>query len=372
MASYVPVVKNGANGAILYVGLVDQANTKLLKSSPTLATGDFKVSIDGGALANLNTLPTVTPAAGRQVKITLSQAEVNGDNITVQCVDAAGAEWCDLLLNIQTATRQLDDHAFPATSGRSMVVDAAGLVDANSVKLGPSGSGTAQTARDIGASVLLSAGAGTGQLDFTSGVVKANLAQILATALTEVAGQLAGGFKKFFNIAAPVSTMDVVARVTLVDTLTTYTGNTLQTGDSFARLGAPAGASVSADILVIDDFVDTEVAAILAAVDTEVAAIKAKTDNLPEGIQKNATLTAFEFYMVLSSDNVSPATGLTITAERSIDGVAFAAMANAAAEVGNGIYKINLAAADTNGDFITFKFTAATASPTLVSFKTES
>lgn len=29
-----------------------------------------------------------------------------------------------------------------------------------------------------------------------------------------------------------------------------------QTGDSFARLGAPAGASVSADILVIDNFVD--------------------------------------------------------------------------------------------------------------------
>lgn len=31
---------------------------------------------------------------------------------------------------------------------------------------------------------------------------------------------------------------------------------TAQTGDSFARLGAPAGASVSADLLVIDNFVD--------------------------------------------------------------------------------------------------------------------
>lgn len=29
-----------------------------------------------------------------------------------------------------------------------------------------------------------------------------------------------------------------------------------QTGDSFARLGAPAGASVSADLLVIDNLVD--------------------------------------------------------------------------------------------------------------------
>lgn len=43
-----------------------------------------------------------------------------------------------------------------------------------------------------------------------------------------------------------------------------------QTGDSFARLGAPAGASIAADLVVIDDFLDTEI-----------AAIKSKTDNLP-------------------------------------------------------------------------------------------
>lgn len=43
-----------------------------------------------------------------------------------------------------------------------------------------------------------------------------------------------------------------VQGVVLVDTLTTYTGNTVQTGDSFARLGAPAGASISADIAAIE------------------------------------------------------------------------------------------------------------------------
>lgn len=88
--------------------------------------------------------------------------------------------------------------------------------DVNTNKLG----GTAQTGRDIGASVLLSAGTGTGQLDFTSGVVKSNLVQILATALTETAGYLAAGFKKFFNIASPTSTMN---QITLVDTTTTNT-----------------------------------------------------------------------------------------------------------------------------------------------------
>ena len=41
----------------------------------------------------------------------------------------------------------------PATAGRTVVVDADGLIDANTVKSGPSGSGTAQTANDNGADI---------------------------------------------------------------------------------------------------------------------------------------------------------------------------------------------------------------------------
>jgi hypothetical protein len=76
----------------------------------------------------------------------------------------------------------------PTTAGRTLVVDASGLADANAVKLGPTGSGTAQTARDIGASVLLSTGTGTGQLDFASGVVKANATQFAGQTITAAAG----------------------------------------------------------------------------------------------------------------------------------------------------------------------------------------
>lgn len=120
-----------------------------MQVNPTVAAGDFKVSIDGGALANLGTLPAVSPAGSAIVKFTLSTSEMAGANATVICSDAAGSEWCDLTINIPTAARQIDDLAFPATSGRSMVVDASGLVDANTVKVGPTGSGTAQTAGDI-------------------------------------------------------------------------------------------------------------------------------------------------------------------------------------------------------------------------------
>ncbi len=43
----------------------------------------------------------------------------------------------------------------PTTAGRTINIDSTGLSDSNVVKLGPTGSGTAQTARDIGASVLV-------------------------------------------------------------------------------------------------------------------------------------------------------------------------------------------------------------------------
>jgi hypothetical protein len=46
--------------------------------------------------------------------------------------------------------------------------------------------GTALTGRDIGTSVLVSAGTGTGQLDFTSGVVKANATQWLGGTIPAV------------------------------------------------------------------------------------------------------------------------------------------------------------------------------------------
>ena len=75
-------------------------------------------------------------------------------------------------------------------------------------------------------------------------------------------------------------------------------------------------------------------------------------------VAKNIALANFMFLMVGSSDHVTGKTGLTITATRSIDGSAFQACANAASEIANGIYKINLAASDLNGDVISFQFSA--------------
>lgn len=77
----------------------------------------------------------------------------------------------------------------PATAGRTLVVDAAGLADANTVKLGPSGSGTAQTARDIGSGVNVAAFGGTNGT-FASGRPEVNTTHIAGTISPAVAGKV--------------------------------------------------------------------------------------------------------------------------------------------------------------------------------------
>jgi len=153
MATQVPPKKNAAFTA--FVGLVSQANTKVLQGSPTLASGDVTVSIDGGALSNLATLPVVTPAASKSVKMDLSAAEMNGDNIIVIFSDLAGAQWCDLLLDLQTTARQVDDLAFPTVSGRALDVSVGGEAGVDWANVGSQGtvvglSGTTvKTATDV-------------------------------------------------------------------------------------------------------------------------------------------------------------------------------------------------------------------------------
>lgn len=76
---------------------------------------------------------------------------------------------------------------------------------------------------------------------------------LLQTDLTQILGvaQSATDLKDFADDGYDPAT-NKVQGVVLTDTVTTYTGNTPQTGDSYARLGAPAGASVSADIAAIE------------------------------------------------------------------------------------------------------------------------
>ena len=76
--------------------------------------------------------------------------------------------------------------------------------------------------------------------------------------------------------------------------------------------------------------------------------------------------------MVLTSDGKTPATGLTVTAERLIDGGGFVNVSGAITEISDGFYDFDADAVDTNGKIITWKFSAATADDSSITFQTVS
>jgi len=98
--------------ADIYIPLRTRASADL-KSNPTLASGDAKVSKDGGAFANLTTLPAVTPASGIAVKVALSATELSAEFLFVQLVDQTNPkEWEDQVLLVYTYGHASARHAF--------------------------------------------------------------------------------------------------------------------------------------------------------------------------------------------------------------------------------------------------------------------
>lgn len=288
----------------------------------TPASGDVKVSKDGGAAANIGTLPTaVAMGNGAFWEFTLTGTELSAKTVVVTVADSATKAVEDQCFVVETygdtsAMYQADFSAanLPANVvqfGGVAATTASGRPEVNTTHIG----GTSQTARDIGASVLLSSGTGTGQISLSSGAVLLQPTQTGVTIPTvtsitnrvtantdQLAGQTvtaAAGVTFPTSVASPTNitaatgvvlsgvthtgavipnvttvtnltnaptsgdltaTMKAsisgltIARVTLTDTLTTYTGNTPQTGDSYARIGlngagltslAPASTALS-------------------------------------------------------------------------------------------------------------------------------
>src|SRR3990172_3713325 len=210
MASYLPPKKN--TEFIFYIGLTSQFNTKLFQVNPTLAAGDVKVSLDGGPFNNLATLPVVTPASGTMVKVTLSASEMNADNINITFSDVAGNEWCDLSVNIQTSTNQID-----ALSTAAALATVQADTDDLQTKIGtPTGVSVAADIADV-----------EGKVDDLEG------------RLTDTrAGYLD-------NLSAGAVTLESTAQSILADT-----------DDIQAKIGTPTGGSVSADLADIESKVD--------------------------------------------------------------------------------------------------------------------
>lgn len=88
-------------------------------------------------------------------------------------------------------------------------------------------------------------------------------------------------------------------------------------------------------------------------------------------IKKNTAFNNFPFVM-LDSNTGLPAANFTVTGQRKIDAGTFAGFANTTVtDDGNGWYRINFAAGDTNGSAIAVMFTATGAKPTNITLLTQ-
>lgn len=197
----------------------------------------------------------------------------------------------------------------PTTAGRTLVVDSSGLADANTVKVGPTGSGTAQTAGDIfGAVGALNTSASAGDPGTTTTLV-AYLKQIVNTL------EGSAGIPTFPSAAVAANAVSLAEIIRSIDTRlpsalgannnlkadirdingTTIAGTGTRVADSFvAMLNVVSPAftvacvnqtgdsyTIVADSGYGNQEIKRAIDAVDDYVDTEVAAIKAKTDNLP-------------------------------------------------------------------------------------------
>ncbi len=142
-----------------------------------------------------------------------------------------------------------ENNATPITSGVTVSVDRASVVGLNEVTI----IATAANGYEIGKSYAIYISIGT-----VGGV--------------SVIGEVVGHFTiqlapvNWARVTAPTTAVDLSATdIQLCDTVTTLTGNTAQTGDNFARLGVPAGASVSADIADVPTVAEFNARTLVAA-----------------------------------------------------------------------------------------------------------
>lgn len=101
-----------------------------------------------------------------------------------------------------------------------------------------------------------------------------------------------------------------------------------------------------------------------AATQTDVTNVRQATP------RKNQAFPDFQFVMRLASDHWTAATGKTVTCEVMLEDDDYIAATGTVSEKSDGTYIFDAAAADTNGNTVMWKFSAADCDDVFVSFKT--
>ena len=264
----------------------------------TGATGlDSEVSKDCGTFADCTNEATEIATSSGMYYLDLTSTEMNADSVAIIVkTTSSGAKTTPIVLYPEEAGDiRVNVTAFGGTAGTF----SGGRPEVNTTHL----AGTSQTARDIGASVLLSSGTGTGQLDFTSGVVKGNVTQFGGSNITSASGIPE---VKVNNIAAGAITATAIASDAITDakvasdvTIASVTGavgsvtgnvggNVTGSVGSVATGGITAASiatnAIDADSLAADAVTEIQsglaTASALSTAQTDITTIKGYTDDI--------------------------------------------------------------------------------------------
>lgn len=312
-----------------------------LTNAPT--AGDFTSTMKTSL--NASTPASVTGAVGSVTGLT------NATIATAIWTDTTAGDFTTLTSPGKIIFSQLGG-TFTSTS--SSVFTTASLVNA------PSGTGSTPAA--IATAVWQDL---TSSSDFTTA---GSIGKLLVTAVPNATAGATGGLFIAGTNAATTITSSLTTTFTgnLTGSVASVTGAVGSVTGAVASVTGNVGGNVVGSVGSVTGAVGSvtgnvggnvvgSVASVTGAVGSVTAAV-AITSN----IKKNQALAAFTFVMT-DSTNHAPATGLTVTATRSLDGAAFAACANTVTEISNGWYKINLAATDTNANVVSLRFVATAA-----------
>lgn len=241
----VPTVLSGTPVVSAYVG-----------NGTTQLTAGITLTVDFDSVVGLNNVRVVASsgngyATATDVILVITTGTVDGGSVVGYVIGSFSIENRSAVM--------------PTTAARTLDVSAGGEAGIDWANVGSPTTSVGLTNTTVGIVTLLN-GLAASVITATSIAANAITDAKIASGAFTAAKFAAGAFDAVWSVAARI--------LTAATNITSTGGTTVpQTGDNFARLGAPAGASVSADIAAVK--VDT--AAIL--VDTGTSGVIVATNN---------------------------------------------------------------------------------------------
>src|SRR3990167_8533456 len=241
--------------------LVDTGTTLDGRIPAALVSGRMDASV-GAMAANVVTAAALAADAGAEIADAVLDEDMTGHQTQGSLGQAIG----DPVADTNTIYKAVVTDANGATVGVDVVAlkaETVLILEDTGTTLQAEVDGIQADTEDLQARIP--AALVGGRMDASVGAMAANVLTAAATAAdfgTELAAAI---WDALTSGMVTVGSIGKKLADWVVGTIDTYTGNTKQTGDNFVRLGAPAGASVSADV---------------AAVKAETASIQTDTNDL--------------------------------------------------------------------------------------------